>query len=210
MLHTNFSPNFEIECNPELPGDGKWKLPERYVPKSFKPGINGHLILKLEIDGIKEIWHVGSNPDSEVWVTPDGKGLLVFGWFKAYYIPVREPGALKEIGLHYPKVTPLRERGILLLNDYFRLTAYDKKGVRWESPYLVDDDLTIERIEGGRLLCSGFSLHNVSEKVFFTVDISTGAILDNNLQPYRPIKRSLRVRLQNMRGMRKIFRKKAK
>ena len=180
MLHTNFPPTFEIESNPELPGNGAWNLPERYIPESFKPGLSGHLILKIGIDGKKEIWHVDANENSEVWTMPGGEKILIAAQFKILCVSVKEPNVVQEMDFYSLIVTPIIERGLLILNDYFRVAAYSKMGLLWKTPRLVDDDLVIKIIDGGRLICSGFSLEIINEETQFSIDITTGAVLDNN------------------------------
>jgi hypothetical protein len=179
MLVSDFPNNYEIVVNPELPGTGKWGVPEVYIPQGFKTkAFGGHLILRVKVGQQWRIWHVQAEENSQIWTTPDPERMLIAGTEGTFYVSVKDPSDAIRIKLHSLSVTPLKERGILLLNDYFRVVALDSSGIRWQTPGLFDDNMTIKAIQGDKIICSGFSLSNIDEEVEVMIDISTGAVLE--------------------------------
>ncbi len=195
MLHTSFTHNYKVTMNPELPGNGQWGIPEIYVPSKFSPKPNSgiHLLLEFEIDQVKQVWHVNEPENIEVWTTPDPEKILIVGQNAAYYVSVRNPSDNLKIDLYSTQVTPIKEQGVLLINDYFSMMAFDSSGIRWRTQPLVDDDLTVERIDGNMIVCSGYSFDDINAKVRLTLDIKTGVVLENVISPTKrkTVKQSL-------------------
>jgi hypothetical protein len=191
MLHTNFPHNYEIITNPELPGTGQWSVPEFYVPQDFMPKPNkGHLILKLEVNHKRQVWHVDAGETSEIWTTPDPDRILIDSIEGAIYVSAKDPQDTIKINLYGLRVTPAKEHGLLLLNDYFSLLALDVTGIRWQTPALFFDDMTIMTINDNKVVCSGLSLNSIDEEAKVVLDISTGRVLQNyepqsSKQPFR-------------------------
>jgi hypothetical protein len=184
MLINDFPNNYEIIVNPELPGTGKWGVPEVYIPQGFKPKtLGGHLILRINVDQKWQVWHVDSDENSEVWTAPDPDRILIAGIEGALYVSLKDPSDIIKFKLYSLNVTSVKEHGVLLLNDYFRVMALDSSGIRWQTSELVEDDMTIKAIDGDRVICSGFSLSNIDEEVKIVLDISTGAVLKDTTRP---------------------------
>jgi len=204
MLFTDFSSNYEIIVNPELPGTGKWSIPEIHIPADFKVKVIGdHLILKVKAGQQWQVWHVESEANSEIWTTPDPDRILIAGREGALYVSVKDPSDVTRIKLSSVRVTAAREQGILLLNDYFSVTALDSSGIRWQTPGLVDDDMTIKTVDGNRIICSGFSFRNpnVYGDVKIVLDLSTGSVLHEDELPERKsYLHSIRNRLTTIAG----------
>ncbi|HSX33495.1 MAG TPA: hypothetical protein VLF91_04115 [Candidatus Saccharimonadales bacterium] len=200
MLFTDFSTNYEIVVNPELPGTGNWGITEVYVPHGFKPRpIGGHLILKLKIGDAWQVWHVASTENSEVWATPDPDRILIVGLEGLLYVSVKDPESVIQIKQYGLQVRPVKERGMLLLHDYFGVMALDSSGIRWQAPGLVDDDLAITAIEGNSIRCTGFSLRDIDEKVRIVLDLTTGAVVHEDKPARRGVYlRSIRSRLASI------------
>ncbi len=96
---------------------------------------------------------------------------------------LKDPSDIIKLELYSVNVRSIKERGMLLLNDYFRVIALDNSGISWQTLELVEDDLTIKTIDGDRIICSGFSLSNIDEEVKIVIDISTGAVLEDTTRP---------------------------
>lgn len=118
MLKSNFPHNYKIIVNPELPGTGDWNLPEIFVPQDFKPSVTGsHLIVKVEVDGMRYIWHVDASVDSEIWSTPDPDRILIDTKDGFLFISPKNPHDITSFGSFSTYIKKVEGKSILLVAD---------------------------------------------------------------------------------------------
>lgn len=182
-----FKQNYTLEINPELPGDGEWHRPKFYFPQGLKPKPTDDL-LTIRVDASNTSWigHLkGRKPYTNVYATPNPNTLLLLVNDKASYVNTRDPQDVQSFGMTIKDITPLPEKGLILLNDYNFVIALDADGIKWETDALVQEDLCIVGIENETIVCRGCVNEATNEFDTIYVDIHTGKVLPERPAPKR-------------------------
>jgi hypothetical protein len=110
---------------------------------------------------------------------PDEESLCFFGGGGAYVVHSSGPArvTLVEGGPVLQQQYVVAEAGVVLFADWTNLLAYDRSGLRWQSPRLADDEVQVDGVEGDVIGCSGF--FGANGKQNFTVDLRSGLPIDH-------------------------------
>lgn len=162
-----FSHNYVVEVDPEFPGNGQWNCTTIGITADGEPtefldsrwGIP--LVLRVAPDaapdwvlsvsggsGLTRLRGIFATPrPDEFLAVVDGAGLVV---------RADDPSHVHPLGVMVTQVFGAVEPNpVLLISRAVSVVAIDAGGVRWRSSRQCWDDLTIERIEGNEVHCSG-------------------------------------------------------
>lgn len=165
-----FPHDFELELEPEFPGDGDWSGPTRGF--STNGGSTAFLESSWGAPTIVRIRPAGEPP----WTASFPGGSLgssfrgFFGVPSAHHVLVvmdgwgaivdarsaEEPAEVVGHQLH--QVVRVPDEDIVLLGGMCEVTAVGHDGRLWRSPRLFYDELQIVRVEREQILCSGYSM----------------------------------------------------
>jgi hypothetical protein len=193
------SARYEVERDPEQPGDGVWREPTvvfgegssiavvlRIAPHDADPWIAE--FRSSEYSGYLTDWSATPDPD-RLCVVAHGEAWLV-----------EATTSMAEILPVFPVMTVFgaAECGLLLVGDFTELVAFGAGGYAWRSGRLVLDDLEVVGATESRIECRGSA--EVGESRPFGVDPATGAQLDGP-EISRPLlsRADRRVRRENAR-----------
>jgi hypothetical protein len=177
-----FSHNYGVEVDPEFPGNGKWDCTTIGIaadgePTGFLDSRSGiPFVLRVVPDaapewvlsvsggiGLTRVRGIFATPHPDEFLTVvDGAGLIV---------RADDPTGSQPLGAMVTQVFSASEPNpILLISQAVSVVALDAEGVRWRSSRQCWDDLTIERIEGNEVHCSG----EFMPKASFVLDLQSG------------------------------------
>jgi hypothetical protein len=180
----DFGPAYEIEVDPEFPGDGDWHAPafffdrDNAVSQSLGDSRWGApLVIRAGLD--RERWvgtfTAGIDGVRGVFATPDPSRVccVVAG---LAYVDVSDPGAGAELA-HWQTmtVTPVTGRNTLLLVGFVDMTALGQRGIEWRSERLVLDDLRVLQASADEIVCSGTITGHDAPRI--TLDPATGQLI---------------------------------
>lgn len=111
---------------------------------------------------------------SGVWACPRAESLLALAGGYAYVIDTTMP----ESCLHLPlrpvtAVLPAVGEGVLLLAGFHQVCAVDENGLRWTTPRLSWEGITLSEVRKGQLHGLGWDL-TTDRELPFSVDLRTG------------------------------------
>lgn len=171
------SARYEVERDPEQPGDGVWREPTvvfgegssiavvlRVEPRDAAPWIAE--FRSSEYSGYLTGWSATPDPD-RLCVAANGEAWLVGATTRtADILPV------------FPVMTVFdaAECGLLLVGDFTELVAFGAGGYAWRSGRLVLDDLEVVGATADRIECRGSA--EAGESRSLGVDPATGVQLD--------------------------------
>jgi len=180
-----FANDFELELEPEFPGDGDWSDSTRGFSTDGGSGVflesrwGAPTIVRIRPARVPP-WtasfpggSIGSSL-SGFFGVPSADHLLVVadGW--GAIVDVRSPAAPAEILGHQVhqvhQVVRVPDEDIVLLSGLCDVTAVGRDGRLWRSPRLFLDELQIVRVEREQILCSGYSM-GTSEAI---IDLRSG------------------------------------
>jgi hypothetical protein len=161
----DFRPAYEIEVDPEFPGDGDWHAPAFFFDRdktvSQSPGDSrwgAPLVIRATVD--QERWvgtfTAGIDGVQGVFATPDPRRVCCVVAGLAYVVDVKDPGAGAELAQWQTvSVTPVTGGNTLLLVGFVDMTALGQGGIEWRSERLVLDDLRILQVSADEIVCTG-------------------------------------------------------
>jgi hypothetical protein len=177
-----FPHNYSVEVDPEFPGDGEWNcdtigitangLPTEFLNSQWGtplvlriiPNMGDEWVLSVSGgNGLTRVRGIFATPrPDEFLAVVDGAGLVV---------RVDDPTSTHSLGLMVTQVfgatTP---EPVLLVSEAVLVVAMDSGGIRWRTSRQCWDDLTIERIEGNEVYCSG----EFMPRAPFVLDLRSG------------------------------------
>jgi len=152
-----FAPTYEVDIDPEFPGDGDWGVPEfrfgyrssstltlRIRPKAASPWIAS---FALETRG---------RLISGLYACPNPSHLLIAAGSSAYLIRVAEPGSVEELPIA-PVLAVRRPAGtgLIVIGSFTSLAAIDDIALRWVTGQLFTDDLEFVDGPPGQICVKG-------------------------------------------------------
>jgi hypothetical protein len=191
-----FRHDYSIELDPEFPGDGEWDCqavgfsaegePLGFLESPWGiplvlrviPQAGNDWVLSISGgNGLTSLRGIYATPQPDVFLAVvDGAGL---------FVRATDPSSAWPLGVMVTQVYgSALPRPVLLISRGISLVAMDADGILWQTPRLCWDDLTIERIEGNEVHCSGDFLPPAP----FVLDLSTGERLSGPafIDPTRP------------------------
>ena len=180
-----FSHTYSIEVDPAFPGDGEWNcstvgLNADGAPIEFLDSRWGVPFVLRVTPQDGEDWVLsisGGNGLTNlrgIYATPQPEEFLAVVDGAALLVRADESASARSLG---PMVTQIfgvdEPEPVLLINRNVSATALDAGGVRWQTRRRCWDDLTIERVVGEEVHCSGEFMPRAS----FVLDLLSGAQL---------------------------------
>jgi hypothetical protein len=185
-LGSAFSSAYEVETDPEFPGDGDWGClvcsykADGTITQDFESRWGAPTILRV-LPASAPSW-VGMFPagglggESGVFGCPSLNHMCVVANGAAYLVDVTTPhGGAAMVRPDTHQVLPVPHAPLLLLAGFQDLVAVGIEGVAWRSPRLVLDELWVEQALENHLVCRG---HEMRGTVTFEVDLATGERVD--------------------------------
>lgn len=185
--HLGFVPAFEVEVNPEFPGDGDWRCPvygfdrdgrlvDPFVSRWGSPAV----VRVVPDDGAPWVGMFpagGFGGDSAAFACPAPRHLGVMAEGEVYVIdvldPARDAAAVAVTDVH--QVDAIAEANLLLFVRSVDLVALGPEGPRWRTPRLGLDSLRVVRSTAHEIVCTVDNLAvGGSEAEEITLDPSTG------------------------------------
>ena len=172
-----FATNYTVDAEIEYPGDGDWGIEQINVD-----GMRGYLAAgpqALIRPKIREPWLLAADlPElGSLYGSSDPDAICLVSRFdRAVLIDTEKPSLQTTIHDYPVSVASVLDHGLLLIADYWAITAYDSWGLRWESKQLVADDLHIRRTDGDWIVCRGAGT-NPAHPLEITVDARTGEVI---------------------------------
>lgn len=180
IVRFSFSPDYEIEIDPEFPSSGTWALIVRYFNR------DGQLVADFEARwGAPRViivhpahspsWvgffpHGGLGGTDGVFAMPSNSGLCVSVGGSAYVVDVDHLEHGATVLSSVQQVVASAEPPLLLFSDFTEIVAFDAEGQAWESSRLALDDLRITSTENGVVRAQGLNY----ELEQFELDARTG------------------------------------
>jgi len=181
----DFRPAYEIEVDPEFPGDGDWHAPAFFfdqdntvIQSTGDSRWGARLVIRATVD--EERWvgmfTAGIDGVHNVFATPDPRRVCCVVAGLAYVVDVKDPGAGAELA-HWQtvSVTPVPGGNTLLLVGFVDMTALGQRGIEWRSERLVLDDLRILQVSADEIVCSGTIPGHDAPRI--TLDLATGQLI---------------------------------
>lgn len=182
MLEINFEfpHSYHVEEVGELPGTGKFSIPQLFFPPPKGRPEHDGLWLKIKAAsgrtwiGVFAFGYPSPPAFSRVVSSPDQDRVCVVANGAAYLVNPDEPQAWEQIRLiPVLNVRAIPGEKLLILSDFTRLAAYGSNGVVWESPRVCWDELKIAAITSDTIEGSGYDPTTAKESRF-VVDLKTG------------------------------------
>jgi hypothetical protein len=181
----DFRPAYEIEVDPEFPGDGDWHAPAFFFDRDNAVS-HSHvdsrwgapLVIRATV--AQEHWvgtfTAGIDGVRGVFATPDPRRVCCVVAGLAYVVNVKDPGAGAELA-HWQtvSVTPVTGGSTLLLVGFVDITALGQRGIEWRSERLVLDDLRVLQVSADEIVCSGTIPGHDAPRI--TLDPATGQLI---------------------------------
>lgn len=167
----------------EIPGTGKFAVPQLYIPSPKKRPEHNGLWLKVSPTSGESwigVFAFGHLPIfSRVLSTFDSGRMCVISQGAAYIVKADQPEVWEQVPLMpVVDVRTLREHQLLVFSDYIRLAAYGSGGVLWQSPRVCWDGLKIVNVTGNTIEGTGYDPTNsITHQSRFVVDLKTGRSL---------------------------------
>ena len=161
-----FRANYEVDDEPEYPGDGIWDIPEFTIRGTapvaiVRPHARDPWLLATKFDSIGGLY---ATPDPDLLCVLDRGRLPIL-------VDVRDPTRRIALDLAPIRVASALDEKLLLFAESQRVTAWAADGIRWVSEPVVADDLKFKRTDNGRIVCVGVDNYEFVEVV---LDASTG------------------------------------
>jgi hypothetical protein len=182
-----FAPAYEVERDPEFPGDGNWNcrvfgFDHRGQAKEPFESRWGALVV-VGIDPINAPRWVGTFTGggrdgvfvSGLYACPSPNDLCVVADGNAYLVDVTQPDRGAPL-VHDDVSQVLRVPGksLVLLVRFIDIVAIGVSGVAWRTPRLVLDFLRVEQITEDKIVCSGREASPGSPEPTVELDPDTG------------------------------------
>ncbi|MCU1356072.1 MAG: hypothetical protein JWM89_1490 [Acidimicrobiales bacterium] len=181
-----FDPEFEVEIDPEFPGDGEWGCPVYgfdsmgQLVDAFTSRWGSPVIVMARPTG-RDPW-VGMFPSgglgsgSQVFACPGPNHLGVMAGGDVYVIDVLAPSQDASVVpvSAVQQVEGIAGTDLLLLVRQLNIVALGGDGVQWTTPRLCLDDLRIVAASAGSIVCSVFNLDGTDENDEIELDPTTG------------------------------------
>lgn len=177
-----FSAAYEVEPDPEFPGDGEWGCPvygytaAGTVSSDFESQWGAPTVLRLTsqsgAESVLMFAAGGLGGESGIFACPAPKDLCVVAAGEAYLVDTNAPqrGAVI-LRSDTQEVVPVPDEGLLLLSGYENVVAVSINGLVWRSPRLAHDGLHVDYAREGRLFCHA---EDMSGWVEVEIDATTG------------------------------------
>ena len=111
---------------------------------------------------------------SALYSCPRADDLLILSGGYAYLVNTLHPEKCEHLPLRpVTAVLPVLDEGVILLSGHRTVLAVDADGVRWQSERVSWEGIQFERVAGGKLYGTGWSMPN-DRDVPFTIDLLTG------------------------------------
>jgi hypothetical protein len=169
--------NYTVDAEVEYPGDGVWGIEQVRIA-----GMSGALAAgpqALIRPALREPWLlVAGFPElGSLYASADPGALCMVSRFdRAVLINTEEPSVQTLIHDNPVSVASSLDHGLLLIADFWTISAFDSTGLRWQSKQLVEDDLHIRRTDGDWIVCRGAGV-DPAHPVEVTVDARTGDVI---------------------------------
>jgi hypothetical protein len=181
--------SYAVEVDPEFPGDGQWDCitigftadgaPTEFlnsqwgVPLVLRVAPNAGQEWVLSVsggNGLTRVRGIYATPNPEAFLAVvDGAGLVV---------RADDPTSAHSLGLMVTQVLGvIKPKPVLLISVGVSVVAIDAHGIRWRTPRLCWDDLTIESVEDNQVHCSG----EFMPRAPFVLDLRSGEQLSGPL-----------------------------
>lgn len=182
----DFRPAYEIEVDPEFPGNGDWHAPvfsfdqDRTVSHWLGDSIWGAPLV-IRVTTGPERWvgsfTAGIDGVRGVFATPDPGRVCCVVAGLAYVVSVTDPGAGAELAHgDTMRVMPVTGRSTLLLVGFVDMTALGQGGTQWRSERLVLDDLSVLHASADGIVCTGTIPGHDAPRI--KLDPSTGHLIE--------------------------------
>jgi hypothetical protein len=180
----DFRRAYEIEVNPEFPGDGDWHAPAFFFDRdnevSQSPGDSrwAPLVIRVTVDDERWVgtFTAGIDGVQGVFATPDPRRVCCVVAGLAYVVDVKDPGAGAELAQWQTAgVMSVTGRDTLLLVGFVDMTALGQRGIEWRSERLVLDDLRVLQVSADEIVCSGTIPGHDAPRI--TLDPATGQLI---------------------------------
>jgi hypothetical protein len=181
----DFRPAYEIEVDPEFPGDGDWHAPVFFfdgdgtVSQSAGDSTSGApLVIRVTMEQERWVGTFAAGIDGVrgVFATPDPIRMCCVVAGLAYVVSVTDPGAGAELAHgDTMRVMPVTGRSMLLLVGFVDMTALGQGGTQWRSERLVLDDLNVLHASADGIVCTGMVPGHDAPRI--KLDPSTGHLV---------------------------------
>jgi hypothetical protein len=177
-----FAAAYEVEPEPEFPGDGEWGCPvygyaaDGVVSSDFESRWGAPTVLRVTTQsGTESVLMFaagGLGGESGIFACPAPEDLCVVAAGQAYLVDTRMPeGDAVVLRSDTQEVVPLPHEGLLLLSGFQNIVAVGINGVVWRSPRLAHDGLHVDYARAGRIFCHAEDMSGWFE---LEVDAATG------------------------------------
>lgn len=160
-----FEPGFQVEVDPEFPGDGEWDCPvisfDRGGAVASDPETRWGSPLVVGIEPASSPAWVATFAAGGVgylrglFATPSPSILLSVVDGLAYFVDVERPGQAATIaGNQIHQVAACEDPALVLLVGFTDIVAIGPQGIAWATPRLCVDDLRVETVSSTTITCS--------------------------------------------------------
>jgi hypothetical protein len=159
-----FSPDYDIELDPEFPGNGEWGCPvmgfdrDGSVIEDFDSRWGPPLLIRVH-PGAGAAWVAmfasgGLGSLRTVVPTPHPRRFVAVVGGLAYVVDASTPGDAALITRHIHQIVPSAEARLTLLVDYTSIVAVGSSGTAWATPGLCLDDLYVVQATPSQIVCT--------------------------------------------------------
>jgi hypothetical protein len=164
--HLGFAPTYEVEVDPEFPGDGDWRCPvygfdrDGRLVDPFTSRWGSPAVVRVMPDGVGP-W-VGMFPagglgcESAAFACPAPRHLGVMAEGQVYVIdvtdPARDSAVMPVTDVH--QVEAIAEVDVLVLVRSLDIVAFGTDGPRWRTPRLGLDSLRVVEATANEIVCT--------------------------------------------------------
>lgn len=167
-----FATDYEIDPDPEYPGDGDWGMPEYRLTGD---GFGGPQAIVRPAGGQSWVLAYEFRMPGAFFGTPRPDVLCVFEQYGGLiFVNVHDPTSVVFTDVQAIRVAANVQAGLLLATDGYSIVGIGAEGLRWQTGDLLSGDLHITRATRDRIYFRGLE---AGGEVRGSVDAATGARL---------------------------------
>jgi hypothetical protein len=160
-----FDPSFDVEIDPEFPGDGDWGMPlygfakDGQVVEDFRSVWGSPIVIAVTVSGganwVGMFTAAGLSRFEGVFACPGALDLCVVAGGDAFVVDVSDPASgARRVQNTVWQVARVTDAELMLLVRPWNIVAVGPNGVAWSTPRLAVDDLHVESADSGSIVCS--------------------------------------------------------
>ncbi len=179
-LDQTFKSSFDLEIFSDLPPAGE--MLTYYYPGASSAGGHDGVLVRVTPEsqggnpwlGMFAFGQLSRKGLTGLFTLPDPKKLCAVARGAGYIVDTYNPSDYCAVAAEPVfHVSSSREAGLLILADYLRITAYDVRGLAWQTARVSWDGIEVNHITKDCLYGTGWSAP-LDRQVEFVVDLKTG------------------------------------